>query len=232
MARMEYYVLNDIELSFKDVLKRSIEGKPLPNQKELDAWEARREDRLKSSTNGETKNGNGANPEKKDKKTRKASGKSNTSEHEEYENGEVESETETPEKSESEKLIEKEKLLIEKAKAVERSAIVAPQLNLQQMEAAIAKGGGLGYDQEMINDLMAQTYAASVRWPKDPVLHARLQHIVTSLDTDKWPVAANYCYGDNVSLSGPATPEPSHNTRDTSTPLSEVDSIVQNKILK
>ena len=46
----------------------------------------------------------------------------------------------------------------------------APQLNLQQIEAAIAKGGqGAGYDQEMINDLMAQTYAASVRWPKDKV---------------------------------------------------------------
>merc|ERR550539_455519 len=79
----------------------------------------------------------------------------------------------------------------------------------------------------MINDLMAQTYAASVRWPTDPVLHARLQHIVTSLDTDKWPVAANYCYGDNVSLSGPATPEPSHNTRDTSTPLSEMSELSQ-----
>ena len=53
----------------------------------------------------------------------------------------------------------------------------APQLNLQQIEAAIAKGGqGAGYDQEMINDLMAQTYAASVRWPKDKVNKDRCQN--------------------------------------------------------
>ena len=29
--------------------------------------------------------------------------------------------------------------------------------------------GATGYDHEMINDLMAQTYAASVRWPRDKV---------------------------------------------------------------
>ena len=227
---MEYYVLNDIELSFKDILKRSLEGKPLANQKELDAWEAQREERHKDDidTNGDSKNGDckDKNGKKKGKKVRNASGKSNASQSgDEYENGEVESmETDSPDKSEAEKLIEKEKFLIEKAKAIERSAIVAPQLNLQQMEAAIAKGGGLGYDQEMINDLMAQTYAASVRWPKDPVLHVRLQHIVSCVENDKWPVPSNFCISDTVAPSGPATPEPSQNTRDTSTPLSEVAS--------
>ena len=225
---MEYYVLNDIELSFKDILKRSLEGKPLANQKELDAWEAQREERNKNDidTNGDSKNGDckDKNGKKKEKKVRNSSGKSNASHSgDEYENGEVASmETDSPDKSEAEKLIEKEKFLIEKAKAIERSAIVAPQLNLQQMEAAIAKGGGLGYDQEMINDLMAQTYAASVRWPKDPVLHVRLQHIVSCVENDKWPVPSNFCISDTVAPSGPATPEPSQNTRDTSTPLSEV----------
>ena len=36
LARMEYYVLNDMELSFKDVLKRCLEAKPLTNQKDLE----------------------------------------------------------------------------------------------------------------------------------------------------------------------------------------------------
>ena len=120
---------------------------------------------------------------------------------------------------------EKEKLLVDKNKALERSSIPAPQLNLQQMEQAIAKGGGLGYDQDMINDLMVQTYAASVKWPKDAVLQERLKHIVTCLETESWPVPANYCISEHVVLSDPATPEPAQNTRDTSTPLSEVTEV-------
>ena len=114
----------------------------------------------------------------------------------------------TPPKSAEELKAEKEELAKAKAKAVERSSIVAPQLNLAQMEAAIAKGGSLGYDQEMINDLMAQTYAASVRWPKDSVLHVRLQHIVTCLETKEWPVPANFLMSEVAADSGPATPEP------------------------
>ena len=231
---MEYYVLNDMELSFKDILKRCLEGKPLTSQKELEAWEAKREERQPSkmdtseATNGDSKNGDEKeHTEKKKKKKRTESGKSVEagSDTEEYENGdgepmETDSAPEKPEKTD--KAADKEKLLIDKAKALERSSIPAPQLNLQQMEAAMAKGGGLGYDTEMINDLMVQTYAASVRWPKDAVLQERLKHIVTCVETDTWPVPANYCIGDHVSLSDPATPDPSQNTRDTSTPLSEV----------
>ena len=233
---MEYYVLNDMELSFKDILKRCLEGKPLSNPKELEEWEAKREERQSvkkaaADTNGDSSNGEAMDTSEKPKKVRKRteSGKSieeeeETEEPEKHENGEVESmETDSPKKDkEAEKPVDKEKMLADKAKALERSAIPAPQLNLQQMEAAIAKGGGLGYDTEMINDLMVQTYAASVRWPKDAVLQERLRHIVTCLETDSWPVPANYCIGDHVELGNPATPDPSQNTRDTSTPLSEV----------
>ena len=237
---MEYYVLNDMELSFKDILKRCLEGKPLSNPKELEEWEAKREERQSvkkaaADTNGDSNNGEAMDTSEKQKKVRKRteSGKSIEEETEEaeateepgkHENGEVEPmETDSPKKDkEAEKPVDKEKILADKAKALERSAIPAPQLNLQQMEAAIAKGGGLGYDTEMINDLMVQTYAASVRWPKDAVLQERLRHIVTCLETDSWPVPANYCIGDHVELGNPATPDPSQNTRDTSTPLSEV----------
>merc|ERR1719450_785704 len=95
------------------------------------------------------------------------------------------------------------------------------------MEAAIAKGGGLGYDQDMINDLMVQTYAASVRWPKDLVLQERLKHIVSCLESESWPVPANYCISDHVTMTDPATPDPAQNTRDTSTPLSEMSELSQ-----
>ena len=231
---MEYYVLNDIELSFKDVLKKSLAGEPLTDRKALGEWERRREEReakkAANDTNGDTKEKNGEEKNgkaKNGKKARRQSGKSDISAVESMEeNGDAESdamETEaTPEKTPVEKEKEAEELAAKKAKAVERSSIVAPQLNLAQMEAAIAKGGGLGYDQEMINDLMAQTYAASVRWPKDSVLHVRLQHIVQCLESGAWPVPANFLMAEVAAESGPATPEPQQNNRDTSTPLSEV----------
>ena len=236
MARMEYYILNDMELSFKDILKRCLEGKPLSNPKDLEEWEAKREARSKTiDSNGDSKNGSNSDVKETKKKTKKRteSGKSieDSSDTEEHENGEVEPmETDASEKVN--KSEDKEKQLIDKAKALERSSIPAPQLNLQQMEAAIAKSGGLGYDTEMINDLMVQTYASSVRWPKDVVLQERLKHIVTCVETDTWPVPANYCIGDHVALSDPATPDPSQNTRDTSTPLSEVIKSKYKKIEK
>merc|ERR1719192_229206 len=182
---------------------------------------------METDSEGESKDTKG----KKKGKKRTESGKSveGSSDTEDIENGEVEPmETDSEKKDkETEKSVDKEKILIDKAKALERSAIPAPQLNLQQMEAAIAKGGGLGYDTEMINDLMVQTYAASVRWPKDAVLQERLRHIVTCLETDTWPVPANYCIGDHVALTDPATPDPAQNTRDTSTPLSEMSELSQ-----
>merc|ERR1711976_292272 len=63
LAGMECYVLNDMELSFKDILKRCLEGKPLTNTKELEAWESKREERQPSKmetsepTKGASKNG-------------------------------------------------------------------------------------------------------------------------------------------------------------------------------
>merc|ERR550517_1253987 len=141
------------------------------------------------------------------------------------ENGEGEEEAEKP--AAAVQQVDTEKLRLEKARAVEKASIMAPQLNLQQIEAAIAKGGGMGYDQEMINDLTAQTYAASVRWPKDSVLHVRLQHIVTCLETKEWPVPANFLMSEVAADSGPATPEPAQNNRDTSTPFSEMSELSQ-----
>merc|ERR1712214_174440 len=122
MARMEYYILNDMELSFKDILKRCLEGKPLTNQKGLEEWEAKREERQKNKadTNGESKNGESKdkNGKKKGKK-RTESGKSiegESSDLDDHENGNGEVEPmetdESPKKTEKDKDKEKEKLLI------------------------------------------------------------------------------------------------------------------------
>merc|ERR1712029_971569 len=78
-ARMEYYILNDMELSFKDILKRCLEGKPLSNPKDLEEWEAKREARSKTiDSNGDSKNGSNSDVKETKKKTKKRteSGKS------------------------------------------------------------------------------------------------------------------------------------------------------------
>merc|ERR1719334_1265126 len=74
---------------------------------------------------------------------------------------------------------------------------------------------------------MAQTYAASVRWPKDSVLHVRLHHIVHCAENKEWPVQPNFLISEVMATSGPATPEPPQNNRDTSTPLSEMSELSQ-----
>ena len=135
---MEYYILNDIELSFKDVLKKSLSGEPLADKKSLEEWEKKRNEKdmtKKSSdlngdtaekkeqeTNGKAKNG---------KKSRNKSGKSDISAAESAEeNGEengaesekAESEAgSTPPKSAEELKAEKEELA--KAKLQAKSSL-------------------------------------------------------------------------------------------------------------
>jgi hypothetical protein len=243
MARLEYYVLNDADLSFKDILKRSLSGEPLLDKKELEEWEESRRKHAAADKGDEEKKTTTTKSKSKKKKSRKGGGRgridNGESEHEE-ENGEEEEPMEEGEEDEevaatlSRPAAVEKPSAAEKAKAVERAAILAPQLNLQQIEAAIAKGGGAGgYDQDMINELMAQTYAASVRWPRDKVLHVRLRHIVACLEEEggRWPVPPHSLLLEQTGDSGTATPEPaaagangnSHGiARDTSTPLSEV----------
>jgi hypothetical protein len=233
MARMEYFILNDVDLSFKDILKRSLSGEPLLDKKELEEWEQQRARRRDDDHAADEKAKAAiAGKKKKGRKGRRTDEDNNGSHHED-ENGEAMEaageEDEEAERPTAAAMTDKPSAA-EKAKAVERAAILAPQLNLQQIEAAIAKGGG-AYDQDMINDLMAQTYAASVRWPKDRVLHVRLQHIVAGMEEGRWPVPPHslLLLEQQSEDSGAATPEPANGNhaaaRDTSTPLSEVRSL-------
>jgi len=256
MARLEYYVLNDADLSFKDILKRSLSGEPLVDKKELEEWEESRRKLSAARKDGDVSNDDNDDEEKKSTKKAKIAARKKKrlrkggrrmdnggeSEHEE-ENGDEEPMEEGGEEDDEVAAATQSRPLTaavekpsaaEKAKAVERAAILAPQLNLQQIEAAIAKGSNGGYDQDMINELMAQTYAASVRWPRDKVLHVRLRHIVASIEEGgRWPVPPHSLLLEQTAAedSGTATPEPGANgnnhglARDTSTPLSEVRTV-------
>merc|ERR1712088_271822 len=53
LARMEYYILNDIELSFKDVLKKSLSGEPLADKKSLEEWEKKRNEKDMTKKNSD-----------------------------------------------------------------------------------------------------------------------------------------------------------------------------------
>ncbi len=107
--------------------------------------------------------------------------------------------------------------------------IQPPQISMQQMEQ-MAKGGML-YDLEVMNELMAQTYAAAIKWPKDKVLEIRLLHIIACVEYGVWPVPGDYDLSDHLEaeekqdskqasaaneVSPAETPQ-----RDTATPMSE-----------
>ena len=182
MARMDYYILNDPELSFKDILKRHLCNEPLLDKKAAKDFEKAR-DKLKAEAD----------------------------------------EKEEESKDEDEKEPE-----AKKAKKSSRRVSVSisqPQITLQQMEQ-MAKGGII-YDMDMMNDLMAQTYASAVKWPKDQILAIRVEHIVKCVLNGKYPVKSGHSLGeilgelqesDNVPFDSKC---PDANLRDSSTPQSE-----------
>ena len=104
-------------------------------------------------------------------------------------------------------------------------SISPPQISLQQMEQ-MAKGGII-YDMDMMNDLMAQTYASAVKWPKDQILAIRVDHIVKCIQDGKYPVNEGHSLGETLAdlqdtdNSPFDSKSPDSNLRDTSTPLSE-----------
>ena len=84
-------------------------------------------------------------------------------------------------------------------------SIEPPQISLQQMEQ-MARGGV--YDMDMMTDLMQQTYAAAIKWPKDRILTIRLEHIMEAVETDKWPVSIDFSYAEAAQLTIPESPTP------------------------
>ena len=80
---------------------------------------------------------------------------------------------------------------------------------------------------DMMNDLMAQTYASAVKWPKDQILAIRIGHIVKCIQEGKYPVEQGHSLGEILaelqdSDNSPFdSKSPDSNLRDTSTPLSE-----------
>ena len=82
-------------------------------------------------------------------------------------------------------------------------SIDPPQISLQQMEQ-MARGGV--YDMDMMTDLMQQTYAAAIKWPKDRILTIRLEHIMEAVETDEWPVSKEFSYAEAAQLTIPESP--------------------------
>ena len=106
--------------------------------------------------------------------------------------------------------------------------ISAPQISAQQMDQ-IAKGGI--YDIEIVNELMAQQYAANIKWPKEKILEIRLEHIMDCVEKNEWRYGRDYPLGDHLigeespTASVPGTPEAAAiptPSRETSTPMSEI----------
>ncbi len=163
MARMDYYILNDPELSFKDILQRFLCKESLLDKKAAKEYEKAR-DKIKAEL--------------------KSSKESEESKDEAKDANEESKESKTPEKA-------------EKAKKKARRASVSiapPQITYQQMEQ-MAKGG-IPYDMDMMYDLVAQTHASQVEWPKDQILAIRLEHIVKCVLIGQFPEDKGHSLGE------------------------------------
>nr|XP_040572938.1 uncharacterized protein LOC121121997 isoform X2 [Lepeophtheirus salmonis] len=200
IQRMEYYVLNDPELSFKDIVQRHSKGQSLIDEKNMELFNERR----KKNQSKESDNSNNEDEEVKDDDEESDKSKQTL---QLKSNGEEDKDDSS-----------KQSLVNEKRKA---SITIAPP-TLSQMEQ-MAKGGLL-YDIEMMNELMAQSYAAAIKWPKDQILKLRLDHVIQCIETNKWNIPNSYALGDNCDMSPLGVPPVEDSptiARDTATPLSE-----------
>ncbi len=109
---------------------------------------------------------------------------------------EKEEKKEEEEKPKAEKIPTEERNCQDKPKKKISVSIQPPQISMQQMEQ-MAKGG-LIYDMDVMNELMAQTYAAAIKWPKGKILEIRLSHVVKCIETGTWPVPDDYALGDHL----------------------------------
>ena len=267
LGRMEYFILNDPSLSFKDILQRHLCGEPLVDKKpekserkpekvepkvdDEDAElrprkgdskkdkkkateakaEAKAEEEVKKEEEEEKMEVD--DEEKTKEESPKKDGKKKKEEKEVENDVEMKKEETTPEKKQKDrkakakaeaeaerKKKEDEKSMPAPTTTPERRkvsvSIQPPQITLQQMEQMITSGGK--YDVELMNDLMAQTYAAAIKWPKDIILLVRLEHVMKFVETGVWPVQKNYPLGDHL-LSGSRAASPE---REASTPMSEL----------
>jgi hypothetical protein len=251
---MEYFILNDPNLSFKEVLQRHLCGEPLvekrpekapdrkpemvePKPEEEAESKAKKSDSKKEKRKGEEKDKEkekmeveeeveDKEKEKKEKEKKETDKDKDEKKEEEPEVVEVKEKLDkTKEKADEDKRKKKEderSMPAPTAKPDRRKVSVSiqpPHITLQQMEQMITSGGK--YDVELMNDLMAQTYAAAIKWPKDVILQVRLEHIMKHVETGVWPVPKNYPLADHLMTSSrAATPD-----REASTPMSEASEV-------
>ncbi|KAK7080952.1 hypothetical protein SK128_004343 [Halocaridina rubra] len=75
-------------------------------------------------------------------------------------------------------------------------------ISLQQMDEAMAKyGNPLTYDnlissEPTVAQLLAQSAANPIKWPKDRILQTRIEHIMFAVEHKKWPVSIDFQSSD------------------------------------
>lgn len=159
----------------KSIVKDEDEKMETDESSKVDESEAVDEE-MKESSNDETKESNDTHQEKEEEKTKE--GKDDVK---------IISETKD-DKLDGEK----------KEKGKSKSAL----LSLQQMDEAMAKyGSNLTYDnlvssEPTVAQLLAQSAANPIKWPKDRVLQTRIEHLMYAVEHRKWPVGIDFQSSD------------------------------------
>ena len=139
---MEYYILNDTELSFKDILKRHLCGEPLVDKKEEKEKESEKEVKEKKKSPAKRSRKSDSKKEKEEEKAKDDDEDEDKEKSKDEEKMEVDEDKEDKEaKKEAKKEDEDEKTMPAPTMTPERRkisvSIQPPQISLQQMEQVI-----------------------------------------------------------------------------------------------
>ncbi|XP_071513861.1 uncharacterized protein [Panulirus ornatus] len=89
----------------------------------------------------------------------------------------------------------------------------SPLLSLQQMDEAMAKcGSSLTYDnlvssEPTVAQLLAQSAANPIKWPKDRMLQTRIEHLMYAVEHKKWPVGIDFQSSEQEGKSSSSLPQ-------------------------
>lgn len=78
--------------------------------------------------------------------------------------------------------------------------VIQPLSRLTQIDTFVLRDKTVDYPETTVAQLFSHNYQASVKWPKEHAIEARLMHIVHAIEHKEWPVAMNFTAGDEVEI--------------------------------
>ncbi|CAG5096911.1 Similar to CHD7: Chromodomain-helicase-DNA-binding protein 7 (Homo sapiens) [Cotesia congregata] len=76
--------------------------------------------------------------------------------------------------------------------------VIQPLSRLTQIDTFVLRDKTVDFPESTVAQLFTHNHQASLKWPKEHAIEARLMHIVHAIEHKEWPVAINFTAGDEV----------------------------------